>query len=292
MIKMIVMDMDGTLLTSDNTIDEVTKKALITLEKKGIRIVLASGRSYKKLMLYAQELEMEKYGGFLLEINGLARYDLQHQKRTVKELLKFEDVKDLYVFSKPYGIEMQALFDDGMFIHIPECCMPAKVAYRKEHHLPDDFPWTRGAMRFMHDNRIGYPKQTYIKCIEEIICAINKVCFADDEDKLDIFTKDLRNAFKERFWIGKTTKSWLEIMPQGITKGAALLDLAKELHIQNDEILVFGDGENDIEMLTAVKYGIAMKNALENVKECAYAITEEDHNHQGIAKTLVKFVSK
>lgn len=289
MIKMIVMDMDGTLLTSDNIIDEVTKQALIALEKKGVRLVLASGRSYKKLMQYAEELEMQNYGGYLLEVNGLAQYDLEKQERKVKTHLTYDEVNDFFLFGKKYEIEMQALFDDGMYIHIPDRCMPEKIAYRTKHQLPDDYPWTRGALTYMHDNRMGYPKQTYLKDISEINCPINKVCFADEKPIIDNFVKNIRAQFKDRFWMGKTTESWLEIMPKGITKGAALIDLANDLNIAMDEILVFGDGENDIEMLSAVNYGIAMENALANVKEYAYDITD-DNNHQGIAKALQKYI--
>lgn len=68
MIKLIAMDMDGTLLTSDNTISKKTKEALWKAQEKGIRLVLASGRSYCRLMDYAKELKMDQFGGFLLEV--------------------------------------------------------------------------------------------------------------------------------------------------------------------------------------------------------------------------------
>ena len=75
MIQMIVMDMDGTLLTSDNRISSRTKELLLRVQKQGVRLVLASGRSYCKLMEYAEELHMDAYGGYLLEVNGLILYD-------------------------------------------------------------------------------------------------------------------------------------------------------------------------------------------------------------------------
>ena len=65
MIQMIVMDMDGTLLTSDNTISPKTKEMLLQVQKQGVRLVLASGRSYCKLLEYAKELQMDTYGGYL-----------------------------------------------------------------------------------------------------------------------------------------------------------------------------------------------------------------------------------
>ena len=77
-IKLIAMDMDGTLLRSDNTISQNTKNILLEAQKKGIILALASGRSYAKLLPYAQQLQMQKYGGYLIEVNGMAVYDLAH----------------------------------------------------------------------------------------------------------------------------------------------------------------------------------------------------------------------
>lgn len=84
MIQMIVMDMDGTLLTSDNRISSRTKELLLRVQKQGVRLVLASGRSYCKLMEYAEELHMDAYGGYLLEVNGLILYDLASGKRHIR----------------------------------------------------------------------------------------------------------------------------------------------------------------------------------------------------------------
>lgn len=293
MIKLIAMDMDGTLLKSDNTIDEHTKAVLMDVQQRGVRLVLASGRSYNKLMKYAKELKMDQYGGYLIEVNGLALYDLKQQKRDVKEGLDLQDIQEIFHFGEPYELEMQAIFDDGMFIHIPERLLPAKIAYRKEHHLPEDYPWTRGALpfRYMHDNREGYPKQTYIHNIEEINRSVNKICYAAEKEEIDHFLEALRNRYENRFWIGRTTTNWLEIMPKHITKGNALSALAQTLHIDMNEILAFGDGENDIEMLQSVTYGIAMDNALDNVKAVAYDITAH-HNDEGIAKAIEKYIMK
>lgn len=288
MIKLIAMDMDGTLLSSDNTIDKDTKAKLIQLEEQGVRLVLASGRSYMKLMDYAKELKMDIYGGYLIEINGLALNDIQHGKRTVKSLLSYDDVQDVCAFAKPFEIEMQAMIDDGIFIDIPEKHMAEKIQYRKAHHLPDDYPWTRGALTFLHDNRIGYPKHTYIKDSKEINVGINKICYVSEKEELDAFACSLKEHFQERFWMGKTTETWLEIMPAGINKGEALLVLATELGIEKDEILAFGDGENDIEMLSLIPHGIAMGNALESVKRVASRVTDTNMNG-GILKILREY---
>ena len=97
MIKAIVMDMDGTLLDPNNKIMPNTKRALMQLQERGIQLILASGRSYTRLMPYAKELSMERHHGFLLEVDGVAVYDLYHNKRNVLRRLTLEEVKKAYL---------------------------------------------------------------------------------------------------------------------------------------------------------------------------------------------------
>ena len=78
-VRVIVSDMDGTLLQHQEDGSDVigtrTKRALLQAQRCGIRVILASGRAYPKLMRYAQELQLTHYGGWLVEVNGTAVYD-------------------------------------------------------------------------------------------------------------------------------------------------------------------------------------------------------------------------
>lgn len=93
MLDAIVMDMDGTLLDPNNKILPETKAALIACQKQGTKLVLASGRSYTRLLSYAKELEMDVYGGYLLEVDGIAYYDVQKDERHVLKQMYKEDVE-------------------------------------------------------------------------------------------------------------------------------------------------------------------------------------------------------
>lgn len=284
-IKMIAMDMDGTLLRSDNTISNRTREALFQVQKEGVRLVLASGRSYHKLMEYAQELQMPAYGGYLVEVNGIAIYDLAKQKRTVFHQLSKQE--GMYIFEqlKDLNVEIMGMIDDGLYDYIPAAMMPDKIAYRKKHQLPEDHPWTAGAFAFIYDNRLGYPKQYTIQSAQEFPASMNKISVCHYPEKLNVVLPEIRKRLEKDFWIGLTSPGWLEIMPKNVTKGSALSSLAKQLSISMEEVMAFGDGENDLEMLKAVKYGIAMKNGLHNVREIGYAVCE-DNNHDGIARYI------
>ena len=100
MVKMIVMDMDGTLLNSHNQITKKTKEILLEVQKKGIQLVLASGRSYMKLLPYAKELQMDIYGGYLVEVNGTAVYDVKNNQREVLAQMQVEQIHEIYAISR------------------------------------------------------------------------------------------------------------------------------------------------------------------------------------------------
>lgn len=97
-IKAIVMDMDGTLLNSKDKISPKTKDALIECQKNGIKIVLASGRNYGRIKPYLEELHLEEFGGLLIEINGIAIYDMSTNQRTILRQMHEDEVHPVFSY--------------------------------------------------------------------------------------------------------------------------------------------------------------------------------------------------
>ena len=97
-----------------------------------------------------------------------------------------------------------------------------------------------------------------------------------------------KRDLQDRYWLGLTTPKWLELMPLGITKGSGLTALAEMLDIPMHDVMAFGDGENDIEMLQAAGIGIAMGNAMPEVKAAADEVSS-GNNEDGIAEALQKY---
>lgn len=83
--------------------------------------------------------------------------------------------------------------------------------------------------------------------------------------------------------------AWIEVMPKGVSKASALLRIGKKLGISTEEMMAFGDAENDMEMIKTVKYGIAMGNAMDSLKQAAWDVTDTN-DQMGIAKALDKYV--
>lgn len=286
-IKMIVMDMDGTLLTSNQEISCRTKETLIQAEEKGIILVLASGRSYRTLVPFGEQLNIPSFGGYYIGVNGAAITNAKTMKHTIIRQLQLPEIKEIFEATKPFEIETMAVLDDTIYDYIPTSLRAIKKQFRIDNNIAEDVPWTAGTFSMIVDQRKGYNHIYEIQNASEIPCPVNKICLAHTKEKLEEPYQWLVQNLGERYHFARTSLEWIECAPQGINKGNAIRKLAEELNIGLDQILVFGDGENDLTMFEAVKYPIAMGNAMEKVKETAYEITL-DNNHDGIAEFLNK----
>lgn len=286
MIKAIVMDMDGTLLNAENKMDPITQQALLDLEKQGIQLVLASGRSYTRLLPYAAMLEMDRHNGTLLEVDGVARFDLAKNEREKFHTMDKEELRDILEFLKTQEVESMACFDDGLYDFIHPSLMPLKEKLRKEQNVPEDFPWTAGPWTMLSDLRDGYPNIAYIWNVDDIQVPINKLQIMQDEAHIaDLFQK-LQARFGDQFEIFRTTPRQLEVLPKGFNKGGGLKKIMEEKGWGPDEVLVFGDGENDVSMFGVVKDSYAMGNAQDFVKaQAAHVAGRNDEN--GIVQALI-----
>ena len=290
-IQVIAMDMDGTLLHKDNTISKQTKKQLIRLQKQGVKLVLASGRSYTRLMRYAKELKMDVYGGYLIEVNGVAIYDFKEKKRYIDGRMPISNAKELFHYFSKWNVEYLGYMDEGVFDYNPESLLEEKRRYRVEHHILDDFPWTSGTFHFLADFRDGYPDIRTIMSADEITEELNKVVITYHADVLNEIVKIARKELGDRYWLGLTSDRWLEISMPTVTKGQGLEKLSKITNIPLEQMMAFGDGENDIDMLQKAGLGIAMGNALDTVKEAADACTCTN-NEDGIYHAIIKYLGK
>ena len=288
MLKAIVMDMDGTLLDGNNQILPETKEALIQCEKMGIKLILASGRSYTRLMSYAKELEMPKYGGYLLEVDGIAYYDLKENKRHILRQMTREDCEPVFSYLMTLDLESMCVFDDGLFDYIPESIMNLKRKIRQSGDYTDDFPWTGGPWNWLSDMRDGYPKITYIQSVDEIHFPVNKIQIIQDEDKLEDIYKDIYSRYHLDYEMFRTCPREIEILPKGYSKGLTLKRLMDQFGWKEDEVFAFGDGENDVSMFGVVTHSFAMGQAKEYVKEKAAHITKSNVE-QGIWAALKDF---
>lgn len=287
-IKAIVMDMDGTLLNSKDKISPKTKDALIECQKNGIKIVLASGRNYGRIKPYLEELHLEEFGGLLIEINGIAIYDMSTNQRTILRQMHEDEVHPVFSYLMNLNAESIAVYDEGLFDYMPDHILTMKQKLRLSLDLPEDYPWTAGTWSWFWDMRNGYPCQKYIEKVEEIDCPINKFQILQETDILNEIEEKLIHKYGDRFEVFRTTPRQIEMGPKGYTKGDTLVRLMKNFGWSKDEVFVFGDGGNDISMFKQTNYSFAMGQALESVKNEAKYITLSN-DEDGIYEALMKF---
>ena len=288
-MKLIVCDMDGTLLNSKDEISENTKNYLIACQQKGIRLVLASGRSYSRLKEYYEQLRMPEYDGILIEVNGLYTNYLQRGIRQKAKSLTMMDLKKIYDASVHHEPEIITYLDQGIRYLIPASMEPIKKAYIKEQQLPEDYPLSGGPWAWAVDTRGGYPDQKRLYSIDEFPEEVNKMTLLHRPEITQQIIDEFQGNIFEDYEMSRSAPRSLEITAKGVTKGVALRTLMEKENIQSDEVLAFGDGENDFSLFDEVKYAIAMGNAPQYVKDHAYEITATN-DEDGVMLACQKYI--
>lgn len=294
-IKLIVTDMDGTLMTSEHVMDKTTKEALMEAQKRGIKLVLASGRTYDHMYPTALELEMDKYGGYIICDNGAGYSKVIDNKR--KEICSFtkQEGKELYEFITPYDTDFMIITDKAIYRRISSLfsgLFGKKVTVAQQKYI-DEHPWF-----FRPDEEVvDYTNEHYkvsidIKSADEIPDKLTKVGTCTYDPKiLAKIQKDLLEKFGDKYNAVFCSESWLEVNPSLATKGQTLKMVGEELGISLDQAMVFGDSENDVSMFNECKYAVAMGNAMDLLKNVAFESTDSNDNC-GIANYLKRNVLK
>ncbi|MDF9824025.1 Cof subfamily protein (haloacid dehalogenase superfamily) [Breznakia sp. PF5-3] len=263
MIKAICMDLDGTLLTSEKTISSKTQQGLKSYAKQGVQLILASGRTRKRMQDYADIIDLEVSDGKIIESNGVAIYDYEKDSYEVIRRMKFGEVKEIVDFLKTQKVEILIMGEENVFIIL--------APGEKE----SSYIRSSSNMEGLKNRKFFY-----IKDIDEINEAVNKVCVFENEKLVnELYEKLSKDTFKHAYWCGRTLPVWLEIGPASVSKGNALVKIMERYQWKDDEVIVFGDGENDLSMLGTVKNSVAMGNAMESVKAaCAFECGTNDED--------------
>ncbi|TFG84068.1 MAG: HAD family phosphatase [Erysipelotrichales bacterium] len=286
-LKMIVMDMDGTLLKHDQTIGEVTMSQLANVQANGSLLVLASGRHPIVLHRNGVQLGMHEHKGYYIGVNGgeIRRSDTMEILRKVT--LSIDEIREIIAFAQSSKVEAMVVGDASILDFIPPELMELKRKYRDEKGLAHDVPLTAGTFGLVVDQRRNYSSIRFEEDVAKISDVANKICFAQSAEMLHEFHKRLLAKFGSRFSIALTSSSWLELTPKQADKGIALRYVMNIEGISKHEVMVFGDGENDLPLFRESQNSVAMGNAMESVKNAAVYIADSNEN-DGIGNFLKK----
>lgn len=264
--KLLVLDLDGTLTNSQKAITEHTRNTLIEAQKRGLKIVLASGRPTYGVAPLANALELNKYEGYILSYNGGEIIDWKTNEVMYKNVLDPEVLPYLYQCAK-----------DNNF---------AIVTYENEYvlteHPDDEYVLKEALLNVMKIKKVD----NFLKAIHH---PIGKCLIVGEPTRLAVLEKEMYNHLKDRMGVFRSEPYFLELVPKGIDKAQSLAVLLKEIGMTKDEMIAVGDGFNDLSMIKYAGLGVAMANAQPVVRENADYITLSN-DEDGVAAIVEKFI--
>lgn len=278
-IKLIALDLDGTLLTDAKTIDEYTRKQLLRAQRLGIVIVIATGRDKGGISFVYEALQLESIGNnYIAGVNGQIIYSFKAKEYQMDNVLSGLDANKIMRLAKKMHFECIACCGYDHYDYITTRLKAWKRLRSFFKGKPMDYGFAQGLRRFIT-----------IRDEEFLIRQdVNKFVLIQSATFFKKHLPTIRASLCD-YDVLEVGPSWIEVMPKGVHKASALLKIGAIENISPQEMMAFGDAENDREMLATVKYGIAMKNAMASLKQIAYDVCD-DNNHQGIAKTLQTYI--
>lgn len=250
--KMILTDLDGTLICSDGSISEHTKLVLKSCQDRGIYIVIATARYWIGAERYIEEIQPDyeiTTDGTLIHRHGEQIYscnlEIEDTNQIIQDILALNDKAEITVAA-------------------------GRQVFWNSKHISES--------EKLH-------KAVYCDYQKPLSCKANKIVaeLPDYETALEIANK---NSCRLQSYRGE---NWYAFLPKTAGKVQAIRELAKRLNISLNEIVAFGDDKNDIEMLKMCGIGVAVDNAVPDVKEIADSVTLSN-DEDGVAEWLAKNV--
>lgn len=270
-IKMIGLDLDGTLLTDKKELTERTRKAVSSALEQGVVVLVATGRPW----LGVPE-ELRNFPGmrYALTSNGARIIDTLENRVIEEHLLSPDLAKKALEICGKYDTLQEVYFDGQGYA--PADKMACVEKYHKNPSMCE----------YMRKTRI--PVKDIFELVEKENRGLDKVqaLFADMKERSQAWRELKTDSGLE---LVGSLKYNIEINAAGVNKGTGLVNLGRLLGIRREEIMACGDGDNDEVMLREAGLGVAMANAEEQVKAAADYVTlsnEED----GVAAAIEKFV--
>lgn len=275
MVKVIITDVDGTLLNSNKEILENTKNDLIKAQGLGIRLVLASGRPTAALTGLARELHMDKHNGLLIAYNGSKIIDCSNGEVLYNKPMNKDNVRLALEHLKKFNVIPMVDVEDSLYVND---VFHNIFVDKKEFNV------------IKYESRSGGFRLCEIDDLPSFVdFPINKILISGNPEYLKENFSKITEPFNKVFNIALTTPFYLEFNAKNVDKLEAIKSTLEPMGYTNDEIIAFGDGGNDIAMINYAGFGVAMDNAMDELKNVAKFITYSN-DLDGISYALRKYI--
>ena len=251
-IKALALDLDGTLLGPGGVLNERTVKAVHTAIRRGLKIIIATGRAIDATERFRLSLGAE---GPMIYFNGAMVVDMGGGKVISSTLLETGAVEFCIDLSREMGIYYQ--------VYLP--AEGGRIPLIAE----NEGPFNERDMYYGHTGILAE-----IGCLKEALRrpGVNgciKSMFLAEPEVQAVLRPRLEERFGGSVYIVQTYRNFLEIMDAKVSKGQGLKAAMKHLSLKKEEVIAFGDEENDLPMFDAAGFSAAPANAREKVKERA-----------------------
>jgi Cof subfamily protein (haloacid dehalogenase superfamily) len=263
--KMIVLDLDDTLLNDEHSLSKRNKEALMAAQELGVKVVLASGRPTFGMVSIAKDLQLDQYGSYILSFNGSKIINAKTNEEIFNSTISSEMTHRLYDLSKREGVAILSYKDESIVIEEPNEYADIEATIT------------------------GLPMQIVDQFKATITEPVVKAMMLAHPDVLVNVEQTLVKEVGEEVSVFRSKPFFLEFTALNVTKGTSLHQLTQKLGIKAEEVIAIGDSYNDITMIEFAGLGVAMGNAPDAIKEIANHVTETNNN-DGVAKVVEDFI--
>lgn len=257
----IITDLDGTLLNSDKQISKRNRDVLLQLQAMGVKLIIASGRPRPELDGRQELLELEKYDGLVLSYNGARVVQVNNQKVVYNHSIPIESARQVVQVTRQFPVSTVVAHNNYSYVSditIDRSTEEAFVSNQEVIHEP-----------FLENILDFEPSKLLVTGKHEDLYELSLV-LKENFQNLDIMFSDA---------------AFLEIMEKEVSKGTTLQTLCHDFGWDINRVIAFGDNENDIDLLKTAGHGVAMSNAVPNVKAVADEVTLSN-DEDGVAFCL------
>lgn len=263
--KMVVMDIDDTLLDNNHNITLKNKNAIKKAQESGIKVVLASGRPTFGMEKIAKELELDKYESYIISFNGAIVTEAKTGKVLFEKALSKETAHKLYDISKEYKVDIHTYLDDDIIVS-----------------RSNEYTDIENEITGMNVKVAENFKKTVDRDVVKLI-------MLENPDYLKNVEEDLKKKLSNELSITISKPFFLEFTDKGINKATGIENLINRIGIKKEEVIAIGDSYNDLEMIQYAGLGVCVDNGYDDIKKHAKYIAKSNED-SGVAEVINKFI--
>ena len=284
MIKLIAVDLDGTLLTSEGEISERNKQAILAAQQNGIEVIVATGRSFDSAIRPIEKAELVCP---MICVNGAEVY--QSDRKQVSSItMSKEVIKDIIVVTDEQNAYLEIYTTNGIYAKQQTDFFDLLATLITANHpeLSESEVKKRVNQRFQDESFIFVDSFTPL-LNDSKIQIVKALAFSFDHQQLSA----IRAAFAEQpgLIVTSSGRDNVEFNHVDAQKGLALKNYVEKLKLDHHQVMAIGDNDNDLSMLTYAGRSIAMANAKESIKALADFVTASN-DQDGVALAIEKII--